>query len=510
MIKVKYSELLFYLFFGVLFFAKGIGLYDGQTLFKLLLIIAVVCLLGKFSLEKYNKEQMIVIVGVLLLGGTTYLLTGEKGLLLNCLLIAGLHHMDTKKIFRLAGVIWSIAVVGTIIVSLFHMEDTVYKVHAKLGLGHVFRWSMGYGHPNVLQITYFIMAIIIVYLIGDKFKLWHGILLFLGNCFFFLYSLSYTGFAVVLCLLIGRVYLSYRPQLTKAEKVLLQMIFPLCVLLSLVGPVILRGEAFRIIDKLMNTRLRLAKHFLVKDYIHLFGNRLSEIITNSVTMDNAYVFAFITYGIIPFTLIVVVTLYAIRQMCRQEKYIEMLIFAVISIGGLTEPFLYNTSFKNLSVILIGEVLFARCKGEEKYSLLEKYNQKIQVCTRWFQKILKQIHLCMKYDGKKVIVAFVGAFVVCVTSNGLISYPKGYVVYRVDCAGLEEVYHYYGEESGYEGYREMEEFTEGELVEYYSGNIVILEKIRNSSMALFLGFVMAYVVYGIRESVVKREKKHEKK
>lgn len=494
--KVRYSEILFCLFFGCLFFAKGIGLYDGQTAFKLVLVIAGASLVCKCCLEQYNKKQIGLTVGLLVLGGMTYTLTGEKGLLLNCMLIAGMHHMDSKKVFRLAAVIWSVAFSGTMICSLFHMEDTVYKVHSKLGLGHVFRWSMGYGHPNVLQITYFILAIIIVYLLGENFKIWHGVLLFVGNCFFFLYSLSYTGFAVVMCLLIGRVYLYYRPKLSRFEKILLQMIYPLCILLSLAAPLILEGKAFQLVNKLMNTRLELAKYFLTQNYIHLFGNRLSEIVTEAVTMDNSYVFAFITYGIIPFVLIVAVTIYAIYQMCKQEKYLELLIFVVVAIGGLTEPFLYNTSFKNLSLIFMGELLFSVCRGEEKYSVVAKHDREIYIRTERWKTIFKQIQMIMKCDRKKITIAFWGAVCVCAISHMSISYPEGYVVYRADCEDLDKVFYYYGEENGYDDYYEMEDFAEGELVEYFSGNIIVLEKVRNCCMAFLLGFVIVYVMSGI--------------
>lgn len=38
---VKLSELCFYIFFVSLLFAKGIGLYDGQAMFKVFLVIAL-------------------------------------------------------------------------------------------------------------------------------------------------------------------------------------------------------------------------------------------------------------------------------------------------------------------------------------------------------------------------------------------------------------------------------------------------------------------------------------
>lgn len=500
---IKYSEVLFALFFGLLLFAKGVGLYDGQTAFKLILVLAGLCLVGKMSLEKYNIRQFLLIIGILLLGGSTYFLTGEKGLLLNCMLLVGMHHMSGKKAYKIAGVIWTVAFIGTMISSLFHMEDTVYKVHSKLGLGHVFRWSFGYGHPNVLQISYLILAIIVIYLLGKNFRLWHAGALFLGNCFFFLYSLSYTGFATVACLLIGRVYLLYRTRLSKVEKGLLQMGSPICIFLSLVAPVVLEGRAFHVLNKLMNTRLELARYFMVPDYIHLWGNRLSEITTSSLTMDNSYVFAFIIYGIVPFAIIVLFTIYIIYLLIKREQYIEVLIFLVIAVGGLSEPFLYNTSFKNLSVVFMGDLLLGNVQKNEKYGLFSGYNKDLQIDEKRISKCVSAFREILQLNRMKILISATGAMIICVISMLVISYPEGYVVYRSDCADLEKVFHYYGEETGYEDYREMEEFQPGELVEYYSGNIIVLEKIRNSIMAFVLGFIFLYFTYGITEVVRKQ-------
>lgn len=499
---VKYSELLFYLFFGLILSAKGVGFYDGQPVFKLILVIAVICLLGKLTLEQYSGKQIIAIIGLFIFGGATYCLSGEKGLLLNCMIMIGMHHIETKRVFRLSAIIWGSTFLITIVNALFHMEDTVYKVDEKLGLGHIFRWSLGYGHPNVLQITYFILAIIFIYLLGKDFKLWHAGLLFLGNCFFFLYSVSYTGFITVLLLIAGRIYLMYRPKLCFVEKMLLQLVFPLCIMISLIAPVALNGKAFQILNKLMNTRLALSKYFLTSDYVHLWGNRLADITTNSLTMDNSFVFAFVVYGIIPFIIIVVFTMLMISHLIKNEQYVELLIVLAMAIGGLTEPFLYNTSFKNLSFVFMGQFIFQHIKGNENYSMFAMLNKEINIPEGGLNKCFWLKCRLLECDIKKILFALIGSIFVCLVSNFAITYPKGYVVYRSDCSDLEKKFHYYGEEE-LEGYREMEIFQPGELVEYFSGNIVVVERIRNSTMAIFLGFSICFVVYGIGEILNER-------
>ena len=53
-IEISISEICYYLFFGILFFAKAIGLYDGQTVFKLCLLAAAGFAFIKAALTEYD------------------------------------------------------------------------------------------------------------------------------------------------------------------------------------------------------------------------------------------------------------------------------------------------------------------------------------------------------------------------------------------------------------------------------------------------------------------------
>ena len=101
---------------------------------------------------------------------------------------------------------WSICAIVLSIFSFYRLEDTIYRVHSKLGMGHIFRWSLGFTHPNILHITYLALCAFIVYELADKYNWKHFILLMLGNGLVFLFSISYTGFGIVAILLVGTLY----------------------------------------------------------------------------------------------------------------------------------------------------------------------------------------------------------------------------------------------------------------------------------------------------------------
>lgn len=506
--KFHIGELLYFLFFGSLLFAKGIGLYDGQTVFKLVLVFAIACLLLKIAIEKYTAFEYFKMFTVVGLTVVTYLMSGEKGLLLYGLMMVGMKYINMKRIFTLGTVIWIVAFLSVTVSSLFHMGDTVYKVHSKLGMGHIFRWSLGYPHPNVLHVSYLILAVFIIYILEDRFKIKHAVWLFWGNCLIFLYSVSYTGFAVFMCLLAGRLYIYYRKKLSYFEKVLLQLIFPICVLLSLVAPIAITGKAFHILNQLLSTRMELAWHYLKPEYLSLFGLRLADITTEALTMDNAYLFAFITYGIIPFTVLFLATVYMIYRYLKADRYIETLIIITIAIGGVTEPFLYNTSFKNLSFLFMGALLFLNREDKRKrgWGLFPKWNKNIEINMMKVTEYRKKMQELVATNKTKYVGGLLGAVLLYTITYIYMDYPSGYVVYRTDCADLTKNKNYYEEANpDYQEFQKMEEFEEGEEIEYFSGNIVKMEVVRNGVSSIIVGYGLGYGLT-VNLLVVQRRKK----
>ena len=500
-LTVSTGEILYWIFFSALFGAKGIGLYDGQVIFKLVLIVSVFLLISKLFIESYSLNEIIKILVVVSITGSTYLISGEKGLLLSGLVIIGMKFVDVKRLFAIETIVWTVAFFFVTFSSLFHMEDTVYKVHDKLGMGHIFRWSLGYAHPNVLHVSYVVLAMLFIYLLGDQFKIKHAVYLFLGNCIIFLYSVSYTGFLLFMCLIIGRIYFMKRKKLSTIEKIVLQMVFPACVAVSLVFPLLASGKVFDIVNKLLSTRLALAKYYLTPEFISLFGKRLCDITSHVMTMDNAYLFALITYGIIPFLVICLATVWMIHKLIMQEKYLEILLILVISVGGLTEPFLYNTSFKNLSFIFMGALLFSNSEEQKQYQVLPpkltgRLNKNINIPVDfWYIMREKVISMC-RFSKLKFITGVLGAVLSVSLLVFNISYPAGYVVHRIDCADIGEETHYYGDEKNFENYKEMSNFQTGDKVEYFNGNIVKMEKIRNTVIVALAGYIAAYILCGI--------------
>lgn len=507
-LRISVGEILYFLFFCMLFFAKGIGLYDGQNAFKLILVLAVVCLLGKLCMDSYEVPEIVITAFIILLSGISYWKSGDKGLLLYGFMMIGLKKVDLKRLFKVALLVWSIAFTGIWLISLTHMEDTAYRVADKLGMEHIFRWSMGYAHPNVLHISYLILVALIILVVGENMKWKHYIGLILGNLLVFLFSVSYTGVMICFILLFGIGYFQARKKLSIPEKSILGSMFPAFVLLSTVSPVMLKGRAFDILNKILNTRLYLSQHYLKREYISLFGKKIADITSPHWTMDNSYVYALIAYGIVPFLIICAAFLWMIIMLLKKDRMIEVIVVLALFCAGLTEPFLFNTSFKNIGFLFLGDMMFnqTRQKSKRAVCIWKKGNKEITLSVDKFAGKYEEIRESLK-QGRTWIVTgiLVGAMVTMLGYRMLATHPAGYVVERSHCEDIsEEIVLYENSNPQYENYICMIQFMPGDEIEYFNGDIVRMEIIRGYMMCLliggFAGSVIALLLVEIKRSI----------
>ena len=249
------GELLYVLSFGSLLFAKGIGFYDGQKIFIGFAAMSFLFGMCKLAATKYSWKDLVFIAGMVVLSLIIYKHSREKGILFYTWMIIGLKNVRLETVMRWGLKIWSITFLGTFVYSVFHLQGSLYKVHDKLGLGHIFRWGMGQPHPNVLHISYLLLLLFVVYHLREKFNWKICLAMFAGNCYIFLYSISYTGFAITTVYLLANLYWQSRGKFGKIEQIVCECVFPLCVLLSVAGPLVLKGKLFDIVNKLLNTRL---------------------------------------------------------------------------------------------------------------------------------------------------------------------------------------------------------------------------------------------------------------
>ncbi len=495
--KLTLDETLYLGFFVLLSIAKGLGLYEGQKLFILLVVPALLCGGIKILLSSYTKRQWTALLLLLVLTGLVYVQSMELGIFFIMFMILGMKHVSLRKVLRIGLWVWPVCAVVLCLISFTRLEHTVYRVSQKLGLGFIFRWSLGFTHPNILHITYLTLCALIFYELADNFGLKHFVILMFGNILVFLYSVSYTGFAIVTVLLFGGMYVKIRPRFCLLEKILANLVLPAIILISFILPLMFLDARFvqplEKLNEIMNTRIKVAASFFKPECMSLFGVKMSYLAQTQyyLSIDSSYVWAFIHYGIIPFILLMLAYLLLIADCTRKQKTRELVLIISFLGAGYTEPLLFNTSFKNITLLFLGELLFRQKEGEEEYCLLPGVRKRLEI---FVQKIIEKVTRVSffkrdlypllaggrKFRRKQILAAVTVCMLIGIALCAMLyKEPSGYIVPRrcTDWRDKSFVCLESADDPAYEGYRIMNYQDAETPMQIVAGKAVKLETVR---------------------------------
>lgn len=507
--SISLAEACYFGFFILLSVTKGLGLYEGQKLFELLVIPAFLLAIIKILFTPYTKRQWVMQIIFLCLAALVFYESHERGILFLAFTVLGMKNISVKKVFHVGLWVWSLCAVFLSVFSFFRLEHTIYRVHDKLGMGHIFRWSLGFTHPNILHITYLALCAFIICELGDNYKFRHFAYLMAGNVFVFLYSISYTGFGIVTILLIGGLYVKLRPQFCVVEKILINLVLPLCLIMSFVMPLLLFDNIFskyiKNLNTILNTRIFLAYGFLTPEYLSIFGMDLSHVVKSSMTIDNSYVWGFINYGVIAFAIIMLGYFALVSYDTRMQKTRELVVIVCFVVAGWTEQLLFNTSFKNVTLIFLGSLLFIQKEGSKEYCLFPNMQRSVDVPFVCLPDKLFDIlrDVCIRCKVKLAAWSAVGIMLGLVLCAALYKAPAGYVVPRVytDWSEKTSVYVESENDSSYEGWKIMNFTSADTPMQLIQGKAVVLETVRYYVGSVLIGglcgSMIGVIYYGIR-------------
>ncbi len=496
---VTWAEACYFAFFILLSVTKGLGLYEGQKLFELLVLPAFAFGFLKLLITPYTKRQWVMVTLLFLLTCIVYYNSHERGILFLAFTVLGMKNISVKKVFHLGLWVWSVCALFLSIFSFFRIEHTVYRVHAKLGLGHIFRWSLGFSHPNILHITYLALCAFILYALGNRYRFRHFCLLMAGNLLVFFYSVSYTGFGIVAVLLAGGLYVRIRPRFCLLEKAAVNLILPVCLILSFVLPFYLYDNKYAYyvqkLNAMLNTRIWLAEQFLRSEYRSLLGADISQVVRSSMTMDNSYVWGYINYGLVFFGILMLGYFALLFYDTKKQRTLELVILVCFLGAGWTEPLLFNTSFKNVTLLFLGGLLFLQKEGEKEYCLFSRGQRNVCILLAGLPDQLYRAAGVVWKDRRRQILCMVAAGMVvgAVLCGIFYKVPEGYVVQRFYTDGQEEtsVYLESPEDPDYEGWKVMNYRDAQTPMQLVQGKAVRLETARYYVGSVLIGALAGF-------------------
>lgn len=369
--KIKLSHFLFYAFLILMFFAKGIGLYDGQTIYRLLFWFAMLCAAGKIALTGYTKKQWIVVI---LLGILAVLIerhSGEKGVLICYAIVVGMKDISLKRVMQIGAAVYGITMCGMVTYFGIFLEKSTAMPGVRFGIGKTLRYALGYPHPNNLLMTYLATITMLIYCLGKKYNWKYAIALMVGNLYLFSYCMSYTGIITSSLMILLPLYLKNirHNNLGIFEYSVAGAALPLCLLYSFGMPYLLFDRIADFLSNYVYTlyhRLILAKQYMTLENLSLLGTHASKVVTGKYSIDNSFLYAFVFNGVIFFLIVMALYAYMIYQMIKEKRNLEVIIICVFLLEGIIEPLLFNTSFKNITLFFLGEILWKRAENIQGY------------------------------------------------------------------------------------------------------------------------------------------------
>lgn len=497
------QEILYYAYFGCLLFAKGIGLYEGMMAFNLSIVLALIFIGVKFLLTDYTIKEWVGMALIILCSLAAYFQTGEKAVIITCLTVFGIKNVPLKRIMKIAFAIWTVTFYGMFAVHLLGLKEEIVLAHNKFGLGFILRHSMGFPHPNVLHISFVIWMALFLYLVSMNRNqlIKASVFLFFENIIVFVYSMSITGFLLGILYLILNFYFAARKEFCICERILIQSVLPLCILLSIIPPLFFQGRLYDIVNKLLNTRLKIWRYYLTTFTPRLFGTRVWSPADETLSMDCSYLYLLYYYGIILFVLITGIFGYVIWKDTKENRKKELAIILGMLIAGITEPYLFNFSFKNIILLFAGSALFEVLEKIEgkRLTILPFCNRDIEIilpekiCGRL--KEIKEIICYLSCKNRKLLAlcAIIAGIIGAICSGLGYQEPDRIYVRSDRCDYVEGdgitldeipekkflIYGYVNEETRFYG---------------FDGNMIVLERMRVWLAGMMGGFLIGTVLF----------------
>ena len=503
--NISFSESLFYIMLLCFMGAKAVGLDEGQWPFSVALIAGFAFFVIKLAITKFNMLEWLVNVILISSGMIVYFTNGHMEVMAAAALIIGIKNVNIKRAVKCSLAIWGSLFILTTIRALLGFYPGTVNPQTKVGLEGVsmLRYSLGFTHPNVLHITYLIIVLLILFCTDLKGRklLVESLLLFVGNIYFFIYSVSYTGFITVTFCLLLNLYLQNRKRISVVERWLFGIFVGACFIFPIVASFVLPWNVMEFFNKLVNDRFRLAGETFKMCGLTLFGSNV-DIHVFGLNLDCSFAYSLFYHGLFLFILYFVFYVLTVVKMAREKNTQGVSLMLGVALAGVTEQFAGNLSFKNISLLFIGDFLYNDflVKADEalfeskSFAILNK--DKEFSLSGWHDFKARFINYFKGTRWKKCILPAIGcAVAVNIIFNILWTEPKViYVIVSDESLGETYVYHKGETDFITEDGLVAGRFEEGTMLHPAAWIDTWPETVRGEISSVFWGFLLGFVFF----------------
>lgn len=370
--KIK-KESLFYFFVYINVFCKGIGLENDSKIYLGLLLIGILALGLKYASDKYTKKEFAVIFLMLFLGLINLFITKRTTMFLTCLCLAGMKNIDINKLFKGMLKIRLVTFISLVGLSLSGFINNnaieMWRIN-----GYVTRYSLGFGHPNTLHLSLFILISLYIYTYYNKIKLKNIIILTLANIFIGIYSKSLTGIIAVTILLLITYISKLNFKIVKRLILSIPKYIYIFLLLFSFATALLYPKLPIISDLnlILNGRIAYSAYYLNRYGFSLLGNNI--ILDTNAIFDNGYLYLYTQFGIVGLIFISYLLFKIFSNVKKNNDVRKSILLTTYLIYIFTESFSPNI-FMNIILFFAGDIIFK--KEDIKQNEITNYNKQIE-------------------------------------------------------------------------------------------------------------------------------------
>ena len=357
---------LFYIFIYANVFCKSIGLNNSSYLYTFILLVGGLLIICKILNEKYTQKEVLFITILVLTALLSVFISHKPTFALTCFCLIGMKNINTNKIIRN---MFNIRFVTYLLMNMLSLLGFIEnRVTHEWRMGKIdTRYGLGYGHPNVLHMNLVLIVATYIYKKKGKINIYEYIAIILMNLIIYKYSISRTGFSIVIIMVILNILTN---SIRKLKKENFFCIIPLIALILFVAASFITAYLYkhiRFIDVLnneFNNRIAYNHYYLMKYDFSIFGHS-GVLLDENAQFDNSYVFVYVQYGIVVF-LMWLFMLYKICINISIEKDLNKSILVIsMLVYMLIESFGINI-FMNFILLFFSDTIFHNEERGIKY------------------------------------------------------------------------------------------------------------------------------------------------
>lgn len=362
------SELFFILFFEVGTIANTYGIVGENRILRVFLLISGMLCLIKLMKESYSKNQLFILIGLLLVSAGIYLKASELSpfvtivVLFVCQDIKFDWLVDMTLYTKITLIIVRLFMIS---VGLIPNEGVPFWRNG----GFILRYKFGYASLNTMQMQIVVVTILLIYKLHKSLHtgkfITKGTFVFIHICFlavnyfFYRYTISRTSFLVSLMLIIISLVVKGRFYSDKFCKIA-PFIMPCWMLFSFVGMVLVeRVPGVKFLDSLFSGRFMYGNLMLKMFGLSLFG---ANVTSTNIIYDNSYTRILINLGLL-YSLFIFASMYKITKTASKEKNIGLVLMLIGYQSLAFAESIYGYVFANLTLVLIKSLLYKNRRGE---------------------------------------------------------------------------------------------------------------------------------------------------